>query len=56
MLAFVRSFPARNVSFQNLTQGASFQAFTVVKIQVEVLWLVTPRSVVVGYQNFRVPC
>jgi hypothetical protein len=27
-----------------------------VKIQVEVLWVVTPCSVVVGYQSFSDPC
>jgi hypothetical protein len=30
--------------------------FTAVKIQVEVFWVVTPCSVVVGYQCFRGPC
>jgi hypothetical protein len=29
---------------------------TAVKMQVEVLWVVTPYSDVVGYQRFRVPC
>jgi hypothetical protein len=33
-----------------------FQAFTTVKIQIEILWVVTPCSVVVGYQRFRGPC
>jgi hypothetical protein len=35
---------------------ARFEVFTVEKIQVEVFWVVTPCSVVVGYQRFRVPC
>jgi hypothetical protein len=34
---------------------ASFEAFTGVMFQVEVFWVVTPCSVVVGYQNFRSP-
>jgi hypothetical protein len=34
----------------------SFQAFIVMMIQVEVFWVVTPCSVVVGYQCFRGPC
>jgi len=29
--------------------------FKVVKIQFEVFWIATPRSVVVGYQRFRGP-
>jgi hypothetical protein len=29
------------------------EVFTAVRIQVEVLWVVTPCSVVVGYQRFR---
>jgi hypothetical protein len=33
-----------------------FEAFTVVKIQVEVLCVVTPCSVEVGYQSFGGPC
>jgi hypothetical protein len=35
---------------------ARFEAFTAVMFQVEVLWVVTPCSIVVGYQCFRVPC
>jgi hypothetical protein len=31
-------------------------AFTAVKIQVEVFWIMTPCSVVVGYQSFGSPC
>jgi hypothetical protein len=31
-----------------------FEVFTAVEIQVEVFWVVTPCSVVVGYQSFRV--
>jgi len=30
-----------------------FEVFTVVKIQVEVFWAVTPCSVMVGYQSSR---
>jgi len=32
---------------------ATFQAFTEVNIQVEVFWVVTPCSIVVGYYHFR---
>jgi len=34
----------------------SFGTFTAVMFQVEVFWVVTPCSVVVGYQSFRGPC
>jgi hypothetical protein len=34
---------------------ANFEVFTAVMIQVEVFWIVTPCSVVVGYQRFRGP-
>jgi len=30
-----------------------FEVFTAVKIQVEVFWVLTPFSVVVGHQRFR---
>jgi hypothetical protein len=33
-----------------------WKIFTVVKIQVEVFWAVTPCGVVVGYQRLRGPC
>jgi len=33
-----------------------FEVFTAVKIQVEVFWVVTSCSVVVGYQRFGEPC
>jgi hypothetical protein len=33
----------------------SFEVFTVVRIQVDVFWVVTPCSVAVGYQRFRGP-
>jgi len=33
-----------------------FEVFTVVKIHIEVFWIVTSCSVVVGYQNFGGPC
>jgi len=33
-----------------------FEVYTAVKIQVEALWVVTPCSVVVGYQRFGRPC
>jgi len=36
--------------------AASFEAFTAVIFQVEILWVVTPCSVVVRYQRFRGPC
>jgi hypothetical protein len=35
---------------------ARFKVFTAVKIQVEVFWVVTPCSVVVGRQRFETPC
>jgi hypothetical protein len=34
----------------------NFEAFTEVMFQVEVFRIVTPCSVVVGYQRFRGPC
>jgi hypothetical protein len=34
----------------------NFEAFTEVKIQVQVFWVVTSFSVVVGYQRFGAPC
>jgi hypothetical protein len=34
----------------------SFEAFMAVLFQVEVLWIVTPCSVVIGYPCFRGPC
>jgi hypothetical protein len=33
-----------------------FEVFMAVKVQVEVLWVLTPRTVVIGYQFFRGPC
>jgi hypothetical protein len=33
-----------------------FKAFTAVKMQVEVFWVVMPCSDVVGYQRFIDPC
>jgi len=35
---------------------ARSEIFTPVKILVEVFWVVSPCSVVVGYQRFRGPC
>jgi len=35
---------------------ARFETFTAVMFQGEVFWLMTPYSVVVGYQRFRGPC
>jgi len=32
-------------------QNAIFEVFTAVRVQVEVFWVVTPSSVVVGYQR-----
>jgi len=32
------------------------EVFTTVKIQVEFFWVVTPSSVLVGYQRFWKPC
>jgi len=36
-----------------LNINESFEAFTAVKFQIEVFWIVTLSSVVVGYQFFR---
>jgi len=36
--------------------SSRFHVFTAVKIQVIILWVVTPYSVVVGYQHFEGPC
>jgi len=33
-----------------------FELFTPLKIQVVVFWVLTPCSVVAGYQRFRGPC
>jgi hypothetical protein len=45
------------VSKINLQKGdLTFEAFTAAMFQVEVLWVVTPCSVVVGYQRFRDQC
>jgi hypothetical protein len=32
------------------------EVFTAVMIEVSVFWVVTPCSVVVGYQSYRGPC
>jgi len=34
----------------------SFEALTVVMLQVKVFWVVMPCNVLVGYQRFRGPC
>jgi len=36
-------------------QGARFEVFTALKIQVQ-LWVVVLRSIVIGCQHFRGPC
>jgi hypothetical protein len=38
------------------SKDATFEIFTTVKIQLEVLWVVTPCSFVVGCQRFKDPC
>jgi len=35
--------------------SAKFEVFTAVKIEVEFFWVVTPCSVMVGYQHFGGP-
>jgi hypothetical protein len=35
--------------------AAMFEVFTAVKIQIEVFWVVTPCSVVLGYRRFGGP-
>jgi len=37
-------------------QYSTFEAFTTVKIQIEVFWIVTPGSVAVGYMCFGGLC
>jgi hypothetical protein len=44
------------VKWKESDTGASFEAFTAVMFQVEVLWNVIPCRVVVGYQYFSGPC
>jgi fatty-acid desaturase len=48
------STPSWGVAFNiiNYPQQARFEVLTAVKIQVEILWVVTPCNVVVGYQRF----
>jgi hypothetical protein len=38
------------------TFGTRFEVSAAVRIQVEVFWVVTPYSIVVGYQRFGGPC
>jgi hypothetical protein len=38
------------------TFNARFEVFKAVKVLVMVFWIVTPCSVVVGYQRFGRPC
>jgi hypothetical protein len=33
-----------------------FEAFAALKIKIEILWVVTPFSIVIGYQCFRGRC
>jgi len=40
----------------NFLLGSEIEVFTMVKIQVEVSCVVTPCSVVVGYDRFGRPC
>jgi hypothetical protein len=61
--AFICFHIVKPLAFQGfLTSGKKkkvtwkFEAFMTVKIQFKVLWVVTPYSVVVGYQCFRGPC
>jgi hypothetical protein len=37
-------------------KNSTYEVFTAVKIQVEVFWVLTPRTVVVRHQRFRSPC
>jgi len=39
-----------------MSDWANTEAFTAVMFQVEVFWVVTPCSNVVGYKCFRAPC
>jgi len=36
--------------------AAGYEVFRTVKIQIEFFWAMTPCSVFVGYQHFRIPC
>jgi hypothetical protein len=38
-----------------LIPGTRFEVFTALKIQVEVIWVVMPFSVVVGHQHYEGP-
>jgi hypothetical protein len=44
------------ISQREAKKAVRFKFLTAVKIQVEVVWVVTPCKVVVGYQRFRGPC
>jgi hypothetical protein len=41
---------------QSVITCTKSEVLTAVKVQVEVFWVVTPYSVVVGYQRFEVSC
>jgi len=41
--------------WKHVLRNARFQLFTAMKIQVEVFWVVTSYSVIVGYQRFKGP-
>jgi len=43
------------VLWSNL-QDERYEVFTAVKIQVKVVWIVTPCSIMVGYKCFGGPC
>jgi hypothetical protein len=43
-------------AFEYGVSDASFEAFMTVMFQAEVFWVVTPCSVVVGYERFGGPC
>jgi hypothetical protein len=44
------------ISLVNTKYMRDFEVFMVIKIQVVVFWVLTPCSVVVGYQHSRGPC
>jgi hypothetical protein len=51
------SFKGRHITYySNKAKLLSIEAFTAVMFRVEVFWVVTPCSGIIGYQCFRGPC
>jgi hypothetical protein len=51
-----QQIPYQRDSDRNWRRPTISDVSIVMKIQVEVFWVVTPCSAVVGYQRFRSPC